>query len=93
MFLTSEKLSFAYDAAKNVLSDISFTLAKGQTLAIVGASGCGKSTLLRIISGILPYANSNHRLQGDVKVSDLTPDEYRKNRQAGLYVSGSHTHA
>ncbi len=59
------------------LSDISFTLRKGEMLAVTGASGAGKSTLLKIAGtflkptagdvkfegGILPYALSQSRLQ------------------------------
>lgn len=37
-----------------VLSDISFTVPSGSTLAIVGRSGCGKSTMLKTLAGILP---------------------------------------
>jgi NitT/TauT family transport system ATP-binding protein len=36
----------------DVLDDISFSVASGEFVAIVGASGCGKSTLLRIIAGL-----------------------------------------
>jgi lipoprotein-releasing system ATP-binding protein len=36
----------------DVLSDVSFELKRGQTMAIVGASGSGKSTLLHIIGGL-----------------------------------------
>ncbi|MCW5652195.1 MAG: ATP-binding cassette domain-containing protein [Hydrogenophaga sp.] len=35
-----------------ILRDIDFTLAKGETAAIVGASGSGKSTLLSIVAGL-----------------------------------------
>ena len=34
------------------LADISFDVATGEFVAIVGASGCGKSTLLRLVSGL-----------------------------------------
>lgn len=35
------------------LADISFSLSKGEFIAIVGPSGCGKSTLLSVICGLL----------------------------------------
>lgn len=40
---------------KTILSDISFTLEKGDTLSIIGPSGCGKSTLLLCLSDIHKY--------------------------------------
>ncbi|MEZ4857402.1 MAG: ABC transporter ATP-binding protein [Flavobacteriaceae bacterium] len=44
--------SFSY-AQKEILSEIKFSLQKGEHLAILGESGCGKSTLLHIIYGLL----------------------------------------
>ena len=35
------------------LEDVSFALAPGERLALVGRNGCGKTTLLRLRSGIL----------------------------------------
>ncbi len=35
-----------------VLSDVSFTMARGEKLALVGRNGAGKSTLIRLISGV-----------------------------------------
>ncbi len=40
------------DLRTDVLTDVSFTLRRGETMAIVGASGSGKSTLLHIIGGL-----------------------------------------
>ena len=39
-------------AGKPLLQDITFTVAEGETICLLGASGSGKSTLLRIIAGL-----------------------------------------
>ncbi len=49
-------LSYSYhtmDGETQALSDISFSVAAGEFIAVVGPSGCGKSTLLSLISGLL----------------------------------------
>lgn len=51
--ITAENLSYGYDGHKAVLSDLSFTIAPGQILGIVGPSGEGKTTLLRLLLGIV----------------------------------------
>ncbi len=52
-FLEVTGLTAGY-GEKDVLTDISFTLEKGEALCLVGESGCGKSTLLRAILGTDP---------------------------------------
>ena len=48
--LVFEDVSFSYESGQRpVLSDISFTVDKGDVLAIVGASGAGKTTLVDLI--------------------------------------------
>jgi ABC-type Fe3+/spermidine/putrescine transport system ATPase subunit len=50
--LQVNQLSFSYQH-KPVLTDLSFSLETGKSLAIIGESGCGKSTLLRLVYGLL----------------------------------------
>jgi ABC-type multidrug transport system fused ATPase/permease subunit len=44
-----ENVSFHYEAGKDVLKDITFTIAPGEHVALVGPSGAGKSTLASLI--------------------------------------------
>ena len=48
------------------ISDVSFTVSKGEVVGIVGRNGCGKSTLLQLITGILKPTNGLVTLHGRV---------------------------
>ena len=52
-FLKIEGLTLHYGAAQ-ALFGVDLTVAKGETVAIVGANGAGKSSLLRAVSGLVP---------------------------------------
>lgn len=49
--LSVQNISFGY-SEKKVIQNISFTVQKGQNIAVIGESGCGKSTLLKLIYGL-----------------------------------------
>ncbi len=51
MMLQVNNISFSYSDLLTIDS-VSFSLAKGKNLAIIGESGCGKSTLLKLIYGL-----------------------------------------
>jgi ABC-type transport system involved in Fe-S cluster assembly fused permease/ATPase subunit len=44
-----ENVHFAYEAARQILHDVSFEIPEGKTVAVVGPSGSGKSTLARLL--------------------------------------------
>ncbi|HHU38967.1 MAG TPA: ABC transporter ATP-binding protein [Propionibacterium sp.] len=69
-----EDVSFAYPGAEEpVLSDISFEVRPGQTLAFIGATGSGKSTLVNLIPRLFD-ATSGRVLVDGVDVRELDPE-------------------
>lgn len=60
-------LTHHYDSTAKtpILKELSLTLGKGQTLALIGASGSGKSTLLNIIGGLEPVQQGSVQVFGE----------------------------
>jgi ABC-type Fe3+/spermidine/putrescine transport system ATPase subunit len=56
-------LSKTYEG-QPLLSDVSFTVAEGETVCLLGASGSGKSTLLRMIAGLESPESGDIRFDG-----------------------------
>jgi len=73
--LTFEGVTFGYGGAP-VLQDVSFRVAPGQTVAIVGQTGAGKSTLTRLVNRIYD-ASSGRVLVDGVPVQDWSLDALR----------------
>ncbi|HUR21574.1 MAG TPA: ABC transporter ATP-binding protein [Vicinamibacterales bacterium] len=70
-----DKVTLTYGRGGAVIEDISFRVAPGETLAIVGASGSGKSTIADVLLRLLDPDSGIVRLDGHdlkgVKISDL----------------------
>ncbi|MBI4134126.1 MAG: metal ABC transporter ATP-binding protein [Candidatus Terrybacteria bacterium] len=64
--LRIERLSVAFDA-EPVLSDVTFTLSRGEAIAVVGPNGAGKTVLFRAILGLVPY-RGNVRFSEGVRI-------------------------
>lgn len=52
------------EAESAAVDGISFTLAQGECLGLIGESGCGKSTTARLITGLIPADAGSVRLDG-----------------------------
>lgn len=57
---------------KEAVSEVSFSIEKGQIVGLLGENGAGKSTILKMLTGIL-YPNS-----GNIKVADFVPTDRKK---------------
>ena len=65
MILDVEGLSFRYrNSTRTIFHDVSFSLEKGEVMAILGANGAGKSTLLNCIANLYRPTSGQIRLNG-----------------------------
>ena len=75
--ITFDHVSFAYpDAKENALNDLSFTVAPGETIAIVGRNGAGKTTLFKLICRLYDPAEGRILVDG-IDIRDLKPEDLR----------------
>ena len=69
-----EHVSFSYNKNRNALTDIHFSLARGETLGIIGATGSGKSTLAALLMRLYDPDQGVIRING-INVASLPPEE------------------
>jgi len=73
-----QQVSFRYPGAdQNAISDISFTIPQGKTVALVGASGSGKTTIARLVPRFWEATTGEIRL-GGADVKEIAPEELMK---------------
>ncbi|MBX9189384.1 ABC transporter ATP-binding protein [Bacteroides sp. K03] len=70
-----QNITFSYDEKREVLKDVSITIPKGKTIALVGQSGSGKSTLVDLLPRYHDVQGGDIKIDGtsikDVRISDL----------------------
>ena len=49
-----ENVSFSYEDGRPVLQELSFSIARGESVGLIGANGAGKTTVMKILLGLLP---------------------------------------
>jgi ABC-type multidrug transport system fused ATPase/permease subunit len=75
--LAFEKVCFAYDTGRPVLSEIDFEVGGREAIGIVGPSGAGKSTLVQILLGLRPPGSGRYLVNG-VPAQEFSSADWHK---------------
>jgi ATP-binding cassette, subfamily B, bacterial len=81
--VTFENVTFAYDGVRQVLRSISFDVAPGELIGLVGPSGGGKSTVVNLIARFYDVSGGSVKIDG-VDVRALDTGHYRE--QLGMVL-------
>ena len=71
-----EDVSFSYNTGGQILNNISFSIAKNETVAIVGRSGSGKSTIANLIPRFYNHTSGDILIDG-TSINDFSLDHLR----------------
>ena len=63
---------------KQVFSDVSFIVEKGDRIALVGVNGAGKSTLIKLLAGTEPLTTGEYKLGHNVQSDYFAQDQYKE---------------
>ena len=78
-----DNVSFAYEASRPVLQDVSFDIKPGSVTAIVGPTGSGKSSLMSLLSRLFDPDSGQIRIDG-IDIQDFEVDSLRQNISVAL---------
>lgn len=81
-----EQLEFGYDGREKVLDGISFHVAPGERVALVGPSGAGKTTFTDLLAGLYRPQGGRIRIDG-VDITTVSPSSLQRNIR-GVAVDG-----
>lgn len=69
--ISFENVSFSYNSQQQILSDISFNIKEGETIALVGESGGGKTTICHLIPNFYKASKGRILIDG-IDINDLS---------------------
>ena len=64
VILEFERVAFTYQRDHDFINDLTFSIANGEFIGLLGANGSGKSTILKLASGILAPSHGSIKLWG-----------------------------
>ena len=75
--ITFDNVSFAYEVDAPVLRGVSFHIAPGEAVGLIGANGAGKSTIMKLLLGLLPCTEGEILVDG-VRVEKKSLPQIRR---------------
>jgi len=73
-----KNVSFFYDETKKVLDSVSFSVKKGEKIAIIGKIGSGKSTIMKLLMKLYD-SNEGEIILDGIEIKQIEPSDVRKN--------------
>lgn len=76
--LVFDRVTFRYPGRdEDALAEVSFRIAPGETVAVVGRNGAGKSTLIKLVTRLYDPTSGTIRLDG-IDLRELAPEDLRR---------------
>jgi len=76
--ITFENVSFGYTPNEKIINNLSFSVKKGQKIAIIGETGAGKTTIVKLLMRFYDIDS------GEIKIDSVNIDEYDKHSLRSL---------
>lgn len=84
VILSMKNISKTFPGVK-ALSNVDFTLRKGEIHALMGENGAGKSTLIKVLTGVYDLQEGKIRMEGGKDIVNHSPQDAQKNGISTVY--------